>query len=124
MLDFGYKPLLDTQASASNRRVILSAVIGAAALVAFLLLTVAAASVTSSQVTQPIEILTAAVQGVESGDVDIEGVEALAKRGDEIGYKARSFLQMLAETQGRQDMLRREVGEIREKHEALHPHPV
>jgi HAMP domain-containing protein len=89
------------------------------ALVLFLLLAFAAGRITSSQVTSPLQNLIDAALALKDGQFDARSLEGLARRSDEIGKLAQSFISMAQQSDARLARLLLEADEIRTKLEQI-----
>jgi CHASE3 domain sensor protein len=113
------KPAVDASLAASNRETRTSLIIGVSALVLFLLLAFAAGRITSSQVTSPLQNLIDAALALKDGQFDARSLEGLARRSDEIGKLAQSFISMAQQSDARLARLLLEADEIRTKLEQI-----
>lgn len=116
---FDLKPAVDASLAASNRETRTSLIVGVAALVLFLLLAFAAARITSAQVTSPMQRLMDAALALKDGQFDARSLEELARRSDEIGKLAQSFISMAQQSDERLARLTLEADELRTKLEQI-----
>jgi len=116
---FDLKPAVDASLAASNRETRTSLIVGVAALALFLLLAFAAARITSAQVTSPMQRLMDAALALKDGQFDARSLEELARRSDEIGKLAQSFISMAQQSDERLARLTLEADELRTKLEQI-----
>lgn len=89
--------------------------LAAAAVVAAFVLAIGGgvSAVLARRVTEPVERLTAAAAGIESGKYDLAALAAVTRRTDELGRMARVFEHMAKEVYNREQRLTQQVAELR-----------
>jgi methyl-accepting chemotaxis protein len=117
-LDSVYNNLLTAQLSRSNTIQQYSTaflIAGWVGVTLFALLVIATAIMINTQVALPLALLQEAADRFARDEFNPASIQSLAGRSDEIGYLARSFLQMVEDVQAKEQVSRDQAAEYRTK---------
>jgi nitrogen fixation/metabolism regulation signal transduction histidine kinase len=88
-------------------------IVGMVAIPLFLVLTGLAAVVIYRQIHQPLDQLSEAARALQNGSYQLQSLEDLTRRGDELGGMARQFVRMATAVEQRTGLLQQEAESIR-----------